>query len=92
MCVCVCVCVCEREGEREREGVILSSNEIIGLISSAFANGLGDQGSIPGGDIPKPKKMVLDAAFLNTQHYKEMIKGKVEHSREWSSALPYTPV
>ena len=26
--------------------------------------------------------------LLNTQHY----KGKVEQSREWSSALPYTPV
>ena len=27
-------------------------------------------------------KMVLDAAFLNTQHYKVRIKGKVEQSRE----------
>ena len=31
--------------------------------------------------------MVLDAALLNTQHYKVRIKGKVEQSREWSSAL-----
>ena len=38
------------------------------------------------------KKMVLDAALLNTQHYKERIKSKVEQSREWSSALPYTSV
>ena len=37
-------------------------------------------------------KTVLDAALLNTQHYKERIKGKVEDSREWSSALPYTEV
>ena len=37
----------------------------------------------------KLKKMVLDAALFNTQHYKVRIKGKVEQSREWSSALPY---
>ena len=33
--------------------------------------------------------MLLDAALLNTQHYKMMIKGKVEQSRERSSSLPY---
>ena len=38
------------------------------------------------------KKMVLDAALLNTQHYKMRIKGKVEQSWEWSSALPDTSV
>ena len=32
--------------------------------------------------------MVLDAALLNTQHYKVKIKGKVEQSRERSSILP----
>ena len=42
--------------------------------------------------IPKTQKMALDAALLNTQHYKVRIKGKVEQSREWSSALPYTSV
>ena len=36
--------------------------------------------------------MVLDAALLNTQHYKIRIKAKVEQSREYSSALPYTSV
>ena len=36
--------------------------------------------------------MVLDAVLLNTQHYKVRIKGKIEQSREWSSALPYTGV
>ena len=36
--------------------------------------------------------MVLDAALLNTQHYKGKIKGKEEQSREWNSALPYTSV
>ena len=34
----------------------------------------------------------LLAALLNTQHYKVMIKSKVEQSKEWSSALPYTSV
>ena len=33
--------------------------------------------------------MVLDAALLNTQHYKVRINGKVEQSRECSSALDY---
>ena len=51
-----------------------------------------DRGSMPGRVIPKTQKMVLDAALLNTQHYKVRIKGKMEQSREKSSALPYTPV
>ena len=55
-----------------------------------FANGPGDQDLIPGRVIPKIKKIVLDVALLKTQHYKERIKGKLEQSREWSSALPYT--
>ena len=42
--------------------------------------------------IPKTQKMVFDAALLNTQHYKVRIKGKVEKSWEWSSALFYTSV
>ena len=52
-----------------------------------FANGLGDQGSIPGGVIQKTQKMVLDTCLLNTQHYKVRIKGKVKQSRETSSTL-----
>ena len=60
----------------------------IGMMVRVFANGPGDQGSIPGRVIPKTQKMVLDAALLNTQHYKVRIKGKVEQSRERSSALP----
>ena len=44
-------------------------------MSRVFANGLEDQGSIPGRVIPKTLKMVLDAALLNTQHYKVKIKG-----------------
>ena len=38
------------------------------------------------------KKMALDATLFSTQYYKVRIKGKVEKSREWSSALPYTSV
>ena len=48
--------------------------------------------SIPGRVIPKTLKMVTDTALLNTQQYKVHIKGKVEQSRERSSALPYTSV
>ena len=64
----------------------------IGLAVRVFSNGSGDLGSIPGRVIPKTQKMVLDASLLNTQHYKVRIKGKVEQSRERSSALPYTLV
>ena len=57
-----------------------------------FANGPVDRDSIPGRIISKTHKMVLDTTLLNTWHYKLMLKGKVEQSREWSSALPYTSV
>ncbi len=57
-----------------------------------FANGPGELGSIPSQVILKIEKMVLDATLLNTQHYKVRIKGKVEQSRERSSALPYALV
>ena len=46
--------------------------------SSVFDNGPGGQDSIQGRVVPKTQKMVLDAALLNTQHYKVRIKGKVE--------------
>ena len=62
------------------------------LVGRVFANGLGDMGSILCCVIPKTLKMVLDTSFLNTQQYKVCIKGKVEHSRERSSTLPYTSV
>ena len=65
---------------------------MIHLDVRVFANGPGDQGSIPGRVIPKTQKMVLDASLLNTRHYKVWIKGKVEQSRERSSAFPYTLV
>ena len=68
--------------------IIWFCNWAIGLMSRVFANGLGDRGSILGRVIPKTQKMVLDTTLLNTQHYKVRIKGKVEQSWEWSSALP----
>ena len=69
------------------------SNRATGLMSRVFANGPGDWGSIPGQVIIKRlQKMIHDTSLLNSQHYKVRIKGKVEQSREWSSALPYTLV
>ena len=44
------------------------------------ANSPGNCGSIPGWIIPKTQKMVLDAALLNTEHYKVWINSKVEQS------------
>ena len=57
-----------------------------------FASRPGDLDSIPSWVLPNTQKMVLDAALLNTQHYKVRIKGKVEQSSERSSTLPYTVV
>ena len=67
-------------------------NRLISLGGRLFANGSGDLGSIPGHIIPKTLKMVLDTSLLNTQQYKVCIKGKVDQSRERSSALPDTLV
>ena len=36
--------------------------------------------------------MVLDTSLLNTLQKKVCIEGKVEQSKEWSSALPYISV
>ena len=55
-----------------------NSNRAIGIMVRVFANGPGDQGSIPGWIIPKTQKIVLDAGLLNIQHYKV----KVEKSKE----------
>ena len=60
--------------------------QAIGQMRRVFANGPGNWGLIPGRVIPKTQKMVLDVALLSTQHYKVRIKGKVEQSRERSSA------
>ena len=62
-----------------------------GLMGKVFADDPGDRGSIPGRVIPKTLKLVLDTSLLNTQQYTVRIKGKLEQSRERSSALLYTP-
>ena len=70
----------------------LNSNQLIGPMGREFANDPGDRGSISDRVIPKTLKMVIDTSSLNTQQYKVRIEGKVEQSRERSSALPYTSV
>ncbi len=59
---------------------------LIGLVGRVFANGPGYLDSILGRVIRKTFKMVLDTSLLNNQQYKQRIKGKVEQSRERSSA------
>ena len=79
--------------QKDDEGLLTNFQaEYIGMMVRVFANGPGDLGSIPIRIIPKTFKMVLDASLLNTEHYKVLIKGKVEQSREKSSALSYTSV
>ena len=80
----------KKEFNKFREWVECSP--MVREIDVVFNNGAGDRGSIPGRVIPRTQKMVLDAALLSTQHYKVRINGKVEQSRERSSALPYTSV
>ena len=70
------------------EALIASST----TMTMEFANGPEDLGLIPGRVIPKTLKMVLDTSLLDTPQYKVRIKGKVEQSKERSSALPYTSV
>ena len=84
----------EREEHNSGNCIYLPTplNRLIGLVGRMFANGPGGLGSIPGRVIPKTFKMVLDTSLLNTQQYKVRIEGKVEQSRERSSALPYTSV
>ena len=79
-------------GLRTSEIILLIWCEIVSSYFLVFANGSGDLGSIPGRVIPKTLKMAFDTSLLNTQQYKVRIKGKVEQSRERSSALPNTLV
>ena len=58
------------------------------ILCVVFANGPGDRDSIPGRVIPKTQKMVFDAAWINTQHYKIRIKGKVEQCRDGVAPYP----
>ena len=49
-------------------GITATFDQFIGLAVSVFANGPGDQDSIPGRVILKTQKMVIDVSLLNTQH------------------------
>ena len=62
----------------------------LGLMNRVFDKGLGDRGSIPGRVIPNTHKWYLMLPSLARN--KGKIKGKVEQSWEWGSALPYTSV
>ena len=53
----------------------------VGLMSRVINNGPGDLVSVPNLHTKDKKKMVLDAALLNTQHYKVRIKCKVAQSK-----------
>ena len=77
---------------RVRSDVLISLMRFCAQVGRVFATGPGDLRSIPGRVIPKTLKMVLGASLLNTQQYKVRNKGKVEPSRERSSALPYISV
>ena len=68
----------------------IPGSRLIGQVGRLFANGPGDLDSIPGRVIPKTFKMVLNTSLLNTQQFKVCSKGKVEQSREKSSALSLT--
>ena len=63
---------------------------IIGMIVWVFANGPGDQGSIPGWVIPKTQKWYLIAPLLNTQHYKVWIRLKWSSPGKEVVLFPYT--
>ena len=64
----------------------------IGPMCRVLANSPRDRVSNPGCVIRKTQRMVLDAALLNTQHYKVRIKGILEQCWEWSSAFHYITV
>ena len=66
--------------------------QAIGQVGRVFANSSGNLGSNSGRVLPKALKTVLDTTVLNTLKYKVRIKGKLEQSREKSSALPYHTV
>ena len=63
---------------------------LIGLVGRVCAKSPEELCSIP--NRHTKDLMVLDTSLFNTQQYKVRIKGKVEQSRERSSALPYYSV
>ena len=65
-------------------------HRVIGLMSTVFANGLGDRGSIQGRVIPKTPKMVVDTILLYTHQYKVRIKVKRSNSGNGAALSPTT--
>ena len=61
-------------------------------MKKVFTNGPEDKGSIQDRVLTTTQKMVRDTAWLNTQHHKVRIKGKVKQSNERSSFLSNTSV
>ena len=59
-------------------------------MSREFANGPGNRVQSQVESYQRLKKIILDAAVFKTKHNKVRIKGNVEQSREWNSALSYT--
>ena len=76
----------------DKSNITTFYKDLIGPVSRVFTNDPGDLGSIPGHVIPKTLKIVHDTSLLNSQQYKVRIEGKVEQSRERTSALSYTSV
>ena len=60
----------------------------MGLVDRVFANGPGDQGSIPGRVLPKTLKMLLDTFLLNIQHYKLSVVA-IEKRAFWSPSTKF---
>ena len=72
----------EKGNLKEKLNLFNSNRKLCYKDKFVLANGPGDRVSIPGRIIPKTQKMVLDAALLNTQHYKVRIKGRAIHGKE----------
>ena len=69
--------------------ILIVLSRLIGLVGRVFANGPGSRGSILGWLIQKTQW--LDTFLLKTQHYKVLIKSRVEESRGRSSVPPQRP-
>ena len=68
-----------RRGNQKRETKSISISEQNNAI---MTNYIKRWKAIPGRVIAKTLKMVHNAGWLNTQHYKVRVKGKVDQSRE----------
>ena len=85
------VCTINKSAHTKKSGNLFNDYRIF-IVGRVFATGPEDRGSSLGRVILKIKKMLLDAALLNTHLYKVQIKGKENQSKESSSALHYNSV